>query len=50
VLFRSGGARIHYIFHDIFAKALEKVDPMESLSKLDILTAIQNAMVIMGRV
>ncbi|KAM7264442.1 hypothetical protein ACFE04_002125 [Oxalis oulophora] len=39
----SGGARIHYIFQQIFVKSLEEVDPCEDLSDDDIRTAIQNA-------
>ncbi|CAA3026010.1 dynamin-related protein 3A-like isoform X2 [Olea europaea var. sylvestris] len=39
----SGGARIHYIFQNIFVKSLEEVDPCEGLSDDDIHTAIQNA-------
>ncbi|CAK9141670.1 unnamed protein product [Ilex paraguariensis] len=39
----SGGARIHYIFQNIFVKSLEEVDPCEDLTDDDIRTAIQNA-------
>ncbi|KAG9157414.1 hypothetical protein Leryth_010249 [Lithospermum erythrorhizon] len=39
----SGGARIHYIFQNIFVKSLEEVDPCEDLTDEDIRTAIQNA-------
>ncbi|KAL2545845.1 Dynamin-related protein 3A [Forsythia ovata] len=39
----SGGARIHYIFQNIFVKSLEEVDPCEGLTDDDIYTAIQNA-------
>lgn len=39
-----GGARICYIFHETFSNALEKLDALENLSTLDILTAIRNAM------
>ena len=42
---RCGGARICYIFHETFAKALESVEPLGGLSPLDILTAIRNATV-----
>lgn len=38
-----GGARICYIFHETFGKALESVEPLGGLSTLDILTAIRNA-------
>ncbi|CAK9290928.1 unnamed protein product [Gordionus sp. m RMFG-2023] len=38
-----GGARICYIFHETFGKALESVDPLVGLSTIDILTAIRNA-------
>ncbi|KAL3538720.1 hypothetical protein ACH5RR_002086 [Cinchona calisaya] len=39
----SGGARIHYIFQNIYVKSLEEVDPCEDLTDDDIRTAIQNA-------
>ncbi|MCL7038357.1 hypothetical protein MKW94_024904 [Papaver nudicaule] len=39
----SGGARIHYIFQEIFVKSLEEVDPCDDLTDDDIRTAIQNA-------
>ncbi|GAA0173603.1 membrane traffic protein [Lithospermum erythrorhizon] len=39
----SGGARIHYIFQNIFVKCLEEVDPCEGLTDDDIRTAIQNS-------
>ncbi len=42
---RCGGARICYIFHETFGRALESVDPLGNLSQLDILTAIRNATV-----
>ncbi|KAL9960031.1 hypothetical protein ACROYT_G033424 [Oculina patagonica] len=38
-----GGARICYIFHDIFGRTLEMMDAMEGLATRDILTAIRNA-------
>lgn len=38
-----GGARICYIFHDIFGKTLENMDALGGLSTRDILTAIRNA-------
>ncbi|KAB1204774.1 Dynamin-related protein 3A [Morella rubra] len=38
-----GGARIHHIFHSIFVKSLEEVDPCEDLNHDDIRTAVQNA-------
>lgn len=40
-----GGARICYIFHETFSKALESVEPLGGLTQLDILTAIRNATV-----
>ncbi|KAK9698176.1 hypothetical protein RND81_08G086900 [Saponaria officinalis] len=40
----TGGARIRYIFHSIFGKALEEDDPCEGLSDDDIRIAIQNSM------
>ncbi|XP_047944968.1 dynamin-related protein 3A-like [Salvia hispanica] len=39
----SGGARIQYIFQNIFVKCLEDIDPCEDLTDDDIRTAIQNA-------
>lgn len=41
-----GGARICYIFHETFTRALEDFDPLANLNKLDVLTAIRNATVI----
>lgn len=38
-----GGARICYIFHETFNKALTTVDPLGGLNYIDILTAIRNA-------
>eukprot|EP00871_Galdieria_phlegrea_P003221 jgi/Galph1/38/GphlegSOOS_G4856.1 len=38
-----GGARINYIFHDIYARELDKMDPFEDLSVDDMRTAIRNA-------
>lgn len=39
----SGGARICYIFHETFNRALNKIDPLCELTSGDILTAIRNA-------
>lgn len=39
----SGGARIHFILHEIFVKGLMALDPTAELSDDDIRTAIQNA-------
>ena len=38
-----GGARIYYIFHDVFGRALESIDPANNLSTQDIRTAIRNS-------
>ncbi|KRZ60542.1 Dynamin-1-like protein [Trichinella nativa] len=38
-----GGARICYIFHNTFARALENINPLDGLSEKEILTAIRNA-------
>jgi len=38
-----GGARISYVFHDIFAYQLENINPFDILSEHDIRTAIRNA-------
>ena len=40
----SGGARICYIFHHTFAEALRAIEPLNGLSRSDILHAISNAM------
>ena len=40
----SGGARICYIFHHTFSEALRAIEPLEGLSRSDILHAISNAM------
>jgi len=39
----SGGARINYIFNDVFAATVEQVDPARSVSLDDIRTAIRNS-------
>lgn len=38
-----GGARICFIFHEIFGKVLDSINPLDGLTKMDILTAIRNA-------
>ena len=38
-----GGARINYIFNDIFIKAIALIDPFETMSDNDIRVAIRNA-------
>lgn len=38
-----GGARIAYIFNEIYGKRLQQLDPLEGLSDEDIRTAIANA-------
>ena len=38
-----GGSRISYIFHHIFTKTIEEIDPFEYLEDDDIQTAIKNA-------
>eukprot|EP01119_Soliformovum_irregulare_P001273 TRINITY_DN109_c1_g1_i1.p1 TRINITY_DN109_c1_g1~~TRINITY_DN109_c1_g1_i1.p1 ORF type:complete len:741 (+),score=223.79 TRINITY_DN109_c1_g1_i1:225-2447(+) len=38
-----GGARVNYIFNEIFAKCLNDIDPTDGLSANDIRTAIRNA-------
>ncbi|XP_065201826.1 dynamin-1-like protein [Planococcus citri] len=38
-----GGARICFIFHETFGRALDSIDPLAGLTKMDILTAIRNA-------
>ncbi|KDQ19612.1 hypothetical protein BOTBODRAFT_28180 [Botryobasidium botryosum FD-172 SS1] len=39
----SGGARIYYIFNDVFGHALESIDSTSGLSSHDIRTAIRNS-------
>lgn len=38
-----GGARIYYIFNDVFGHALESINPTSNLTTSDIRTAIRNA-------
>jgi dynamin 1-like protein len=38
-----GGARIYYIFNEIFGHALQSIDPTHNLSLSDIRTAIRNS-------
>ena len=40
-----GGARINYIFNEIFARCLDLINPTEGLTGNDIRTAIRNATV-----
>ena len=39
----SGGARIYYIFHDVFGQALASIDSTANLDNQDIRTAIRNS-------
>ncbi|KAJ7089740.1 Dynamin central region-domain-containing protein [Mycena belliarum] len=39
----SGGARIYYIFNDIFGHALDSIDSTQNLENQDIRTAIRNS-------
>lgn len=39
----SGGARIYYIFNDVFGHALESIDSTSNLTSQDIRTAIRNS-------
>lgn len=39
----QGGSRINYIFHKIFNKVINSIDPFEYLTEQDIQTAIKNA-------
>lgn len=39
----SGGARIYYIFNDVFGHALGSIEPAENLDTQDIRTAIRNS-------
>ena len=38
-----GGSRINYLFHEIFNKVINSIDPFEYLTEQDIQTAIKNA-------
>eukprot|EP01116_Phalansterium_solitarium_P023937 TRINITY_DN8617_c0_g1_i1.p1 TRINITY_DN8617_c0_g1~~TRINITY_DN8617_c0_g1_i1.p1 ORF type:complete len:764 (-),score=155.95 TRINITY_DN8617_c0_g1_i1:185-2476(-) len=38
-----GGARVNYIFNEIFARCLDRINPVEGLTGDDIRTAIRNA-------
>ena len=38
-----GGSRINYIFHRIFVKSLNGIDPFADLMDNDIITAVRNA-------
>lgn len=40
-----GGARINYIFNEVFGKCLDYINPTEGLTANDIRTAIRNATV-----
>ena len=39
----QGGSRINYIFHELFRKVINSIDPFEHLTESDIQTAIKNA-------
>lgn len=39
----SGGARIYYIFNEVFGHALDSLDPTYNLSASDVRTAIRNS-------
>ena len=39
----SGGARIYYIFNDVFEHALASIEPTHNLDNQDIRTAIRNS-------
>lgn len=38
-----GGARVYYIFNEVFGNALQSIDPAQNLSLTDIRTAIRNS-------
>jgi dynamin 1-like protein len=38
-----GGARVYYIFHDVFGHALDSINPTQNLTAQDIRTAIRNS-------
>lgn len=39
----QGGSRINFIFHELFRKVINNIDPFEYLTEQDIQTAIKNA-------
>lgn len=39
----QGGSRINYIFHEIFNKVINSIDPFEYLTDQDIQTAMKNS-------
>jgi len=41
----SGGARIGFVFHEIFSGAIRDIDPFEQLSDADIRTILYNSAV-----
>lgn len=41
----SGGARISFVFHELFANGIHSVDPFEQISDGDIRTILYNASV-----
>ena len=42
-MFRCGGARIYFIFNNVFGSALDGIPPCANLSNNDIRTAIRNS-------
>ena len=39
----AGGARIHYIFSDIYSRAIEEISFLDGLTEQDIRTSIKNS-------
>ncbi|KAF0993031.1 hypothetical protein HZS_684 [Henneguya salminicola] len=38
-----GGSRIYYIYHELFGKIIESIDPLDGLEEKDIVTVIRNS-------
>lgn len=41
----SGGARISFVFHEIFASGINSIDPLDQITDNDIRTVLYNASV-----
>jgi replication fork clamp-binding protein CrfC len=42
----SGGARISFVFHEIFSQAIKSLDPFDQVNDVDIRTILYNSSVI----
>jgi dynamin 1-like protein len=45
----SGGARISFVFHELYANGVKSVDPLEQVKDVDIRTILYNSSVCNGR-